>query len=159
MYHCSNTCASLMRKSAPKSITRTPAANNSGACAIATPCGVAKNTTSQVSSKPLFGSLKHKSTTPRKLGNICATGKPASEREVMAINCTLGCWLKILSNSTPVYPVPPTIPTLIFCMIFPSINTSTPHIPKRYQTTKQNERITKKTAQSGLFSLFQRVIE
>ena len=30
---------------------------------------------------------------------------------------------------------------------------------KRYQTTKQNERITKKTAQSGLFSLFQRVIE
>src|SRR5690606_33167102 len=54
-----------------------------------------------------------RSTRPRRLGNISATCIPSSLREVMARNSTLGCWDNRRSNSTPVYPVPPTIPTLM----------------------------------------------
>jgi hypothetical protein len=39
-----------MRKSAARSITRTPASSSAGACSIATPLGVAKKTASQACS-------------------------------------------------------------------------------------------------------------
>ncbi len=46
LYHFSNSATSRMRKSAARSMIFTPASTSSRACAIATPCGVAKNTTS-----------------------------------------------------------------------------------------------------------------
>ena len=46
-------------------------------------------------------------------GYISATGMPSSLREVIAVSCTSGWTASSRSNSTPVYPVPPTMPTLI----------------------------------------------
>src|SRR5687767_6215882 len=78
-----------------------------------TPCGVAKNTTSQPRSARALGSLKASSTRLRRLGNIADTGVPASLREVIAFSSTCGCWASRRRSSTPVYPVPPTMPALI----------------------------------------------
>ena len=112
-YHCSKTLVSWRRKSAARSNSLTLAASNSFACAIATPWGVAKNTASHSLSLAFSGVVNFKSTRLRKDGNISATAIPASEREVIECSWTWGCWAKRRSNSTPVYPVPPTIPTLI----------------------------------------------
>ena len=101
-YHCSNSAMSFKRKSAAKSMTFTPAASNSRACAIATPCGVAKNTTSH-SCKGVFSGAENASDTkPRKEGNISATGMPSSLREVIAVNSACGCAANMRNNSTPV---------------------------------------------------------
>src|SRR3990167_2766965 len=47
---------------------------------------------------------------------MSATARPASWRDVMAAISTSGCSTSKRSNSTPVYPVPPTIPTLIMVL-------------------------------------------
>ena len=70
--------------------------------AVATPLGVAKNTTSQPRSACALGSLKASSTRRRRLGNIADTAVPASLREVIAFSSTCGCWASSLSSSTPV---------------------------------------------------------
>jgi len=41
-------------------------------------------------------------TRPRRLGNIAATGVPASPREVIATSCTAGCPASSRNSSTPV---------------------------------------------------------
>ncbi len=78
--------------------------------------GVAKKTTSHKVRSACDGSVNTKSTRLRRLGNISATGKPASPREVMMLSSTSGCCASKRNNSTPVYPVPPTMPTLIFLL-------------------------------------------
>ncbi|CFW28558.1 Uncharacterised protein [Bordetella pertussis] len=113
MYQRSNTAVSCRRKSAARSMTRVPAASSSAACAMATPCGVAKNTTSQSVSEAFSGAEKASFTRPRRLGYMSATGNPSSLRDVMAVNSTWGCCDSRRSSSTPVYPVPPTMPTLM----------------------------------------------
>src|SRR5688572_25006992 len=105
-----------MRKSAERSMTLEPASRIARASPMATPLGVAKKTTSQPASARALGSTKGSSTRRRRLGNICATGVPASLREVMAFSSTCGCWTSSLRSSTPVYPVPPTMPALIIEM-------------------------------------------
>ena len=68
-YHFSNTAVSFSRKSAARSMTFTPASSSSGVCAMATPCGVAKNTTSQCRQFRLFRRRKcqlHESAQRRK---------------------------------------------------------------------------------------------
>src|SRR4051812_23183022 len=92
---------------------RAPPSSTARASCIATPLGVAKNTTSQLANALALGSLKARSTRRRRLGNIAATGVPASLREVMTFNSACGCCASRRSNSTPVYPVPPTMPILI----------------------------------------------
>ena len=79
-----------------------PAASSSGACAIATPWGVAKNTRSQSLSGAEPGSLKASLTRPRRDGYISETGIPVSLREVIARSSTSGCWASRRSSSTPV---------------------------------------------------------
>ncbi|SIL75936.1 Uncharacterised protein [Mycobacteroides abscessus subsp. abscessus] len=69
---------------------------------MATPCGVAKNTTSHSSSLALSGDENFRSTTPRRFEYMSATGRPSSLREVMARNSACGCWDNRRSNSTPV---------------------------------------------------------
>ena len=79
-----------MRKSAERSIDLRAARRAAArASFIATPFGVAKNTTSQPRSASALGSVKARSTRPRRLGNIAATGVPASLREVMALQLDL----------------------------------------------------------------------
>src|SRR5690349_2959383 len=92
---------------------RAPASSTARASFIATPFGVAKKTTSQPRNAWAPGSLKARSTCPRSPGNRPLTGVPASLREVIARSVTPPCWLSKRSSSTPVYPVPPTIPALI----------------------------------------------
>src|SRR5438874_2181019 len=113
LYQCSHSATSRMRKSAERSTMRAPPCSTARASAIATPLGVAKNTTSQPRRRSALGSVKASSTRPRRLGNIVDTGVPASLREVMALSSTCGCWTSSRRSSTPVYPVPPTMPTLI----------------------------------------------
>src|SRR6185436_14260339 len=48
-------------------------------------------------------------------GNMALTALPASWREVIAVSSTSGCCASSRSSSTPVYPVPPTMPALIMC--------------------------------------------
>ncbi len=86
LYHFSNVAWSFRRKSAARSITLTPAASSSGAWAMATPCGVAKNTTSQLFRSALSGAENARSTRPRSDGNMSATGRPSSLREVIAVS-------------------------------------------------------------------------
>ncbi|MNR34116.1 hypothetical protein D3C85_1518560 [compost metagenome] len=112
-YHLANSAGSFRRKSAARSMTLTPASSSSRACAIATPCGVAKNTTSQAFRSVSSGVEKAISTRPRSDGNISATFIPASLREVTAVTLAEGWLANRRKSSTPVYPVPPTIPTLI----------------------------------------------
>ena len=50
---------------------------------------------------------------PAQAREHAATGVPASLREVMAFSSTCGCCASSRSSSTPVYPVPPTMPALI----------------------------------------------
>jgi hypothetical protein len=69
---------------------------------MATPFGVAKNTTSQPRRLAVPGSVKASSTRPRRLGKIDATGAPASLREVIAFSSTPGCCASSRSSSTPV---------------------------------------------------------
>ena len=83
---------------------------------IATPFGVAKNTMSHPASARGVGSVNVISTRRRKLGNMRATGVPASLRDVIAFSSTWGCWARSRRSSTPVYPVPPTMPALIIKM-------------------------------------------
>src|SRR5690606_742398 len=71
------------------------------------------NTTSHCSKPAESGVWNLMSTRPRRLGYMSATCMPSSLREVMARSSTLGCWDRRRKSSTPVYPVPPTIPTLI----------------------------------------------
>src|SRR5688572_7864589 len=113
LYQRSHSARSWMRKSAERSITRAPASSVARASPMATPFGVAKKTTSQPASARAPGSLKVRSTLRRRLGNMRATGVPASLREVMAFSSTCGCWTSRRRSSTPVYPVPPTIPAFI----------------------------------------------
>src|SRR6266850_2044115 len=113
LYQRSHSARSCSRKSADRSITFAPPSSSARASFMATPCGVAKNTTSQPFSAFASGSVNDRSTRPRRLGNIAATGLPASLREVIARSSTCGCCASNLSSSTPVYPVPPTIPALI----------------------------------------------
>jgi len=91
-----------MRKSAARSITLTPASSSARVCCIATPLGVAKNTTSQFSSPASSGVENASFTRPRRLGNMSATGIPASLRDVMAFNSACGWRVSSRSNSTPV---------------------------------------------------------
>jgi hypothetical protein len=63
---------------------------------------VAKNTTSQSVSAAEAGSEKAMPTRPRRLGNISATGMPASLREVIAFRSAFGCAASRRSSSTPV---------------------------------------------------------
>src|SRR5690606_39603913 len=79
----------------------------------ATPCGGAKNTRAHSDKGASSEDWKLMSTWPRKLGNKSATGKPLSWREVTATISALGCCASNRNSSTPVYPVAPTIPTLI----------------------------------------------
>src|SRR5690606_10025631 len=72
-----------------------------------------KNTTSHSASGAVAGSEKAMSTRPRREAYMSATGSPASLREVITRSSAAGCWASRRSSSTPVYPVPPTIPTLI----------------------------------------------
>ena len=58
LYHFSNIATSRMRKSAARSMIFTPASTSPRACAIATPCGVAKNTTSQALRSVASGAVK-----------------------------------------------------------------------------------------------------
>src|SRR5437588_8017195 len=44
---------------------------------------------------------------------MALTAFPASLREVIARSSTCGCWTSRRRSSTPVYPVPPTMPALI----------------------------------------------
>src|SRR5688500_1521401 len=113
LYQRSHSARSWMRKSAERSITRAPASRVERASPMATPFGVAKKTTSQPASARAPGSVKARSTLRRRLGNMRATGVPASLREVIAFSSTCGCWTSRRSSSTPVYPVPPTIPAFI----------------------------------------------
>src|SRR5690349_1767451 len=113
LYQRSNCATSCRRKSADRSMTLAPASSSAGVSAIATPCGVAKNTTSHPASDLAPGSVKARSTLPRRLGNIAATLLPASLREVIARSSACGCCASSRRSSMPVYPVPPTIPTLI----------------------------------------------
>jgi len=71
-------------------MTFTPAASRAGACAMATPWGVAKNTTSHWLRSALSGAEKARLTRPRSDGNMSATGKPSSLREVIAVSSTPG---------------------------------------------------------------------
>ena len=81
---------SLMRKSAARSITFTPASSSARACFMATPLGVAKNTTSQAVPAPASSGAENASSTrPRRLGNMSATGMPASLREVIDLQLHL----------------------------------------------------------------------
>ena len=129
-YHCSQSAGSLRRKSAARSMSFTPASSSARAWVMATPLGVAENTTSQAASALAVapgvlppatlvlpctssGALKARPTWPRRLGNMSATGLPASPREVMTLSSTCGCWASRRNSSTPVYPVPPMMPTLI----------------------------------------------
>src|SRR5688572_10463981 len=100
-------------------MTRAPASSSARASPIATPCGAAKNTTSQPRSASRVGSTNARSTRPRRLGNIAATRLPASWREVIAFSSTCGCCASRRSSSTPVYPVPPTMPALIVILQSP----------------------------------------
>src|SRR6185503_13854662 len=102
-----------MRKSAERSTMRAPASSTARASLMATPLGVAKNTTSQPRRLRAPGSLKARSTWPRSAGNIAATALPASLREVIAASSTCGWRASSRRSSTPVYPVPPTMPTLM----------------------------------------------
>src|SRR6266404_1310711 len=102
-----------MRKSADRSTTRAPRSSSAPASFIATPLGVAKNTTSQPPSVLPSGSVNASSRWRRSPGNRALTGVPASLREVIARNSTSGCWTSRRRSSTPVYPVPPTMPALI----------------------------------------------
>src|SRR6185436_10863964 len=113
LYQRSHSARSLMRKSADRSMTLAPPSSTARASPMATPLGVAKNTTSQPASARAPGSVKARSTLRRRLGNMLATGVPASLREVMVFSSTCGRWTSSRSSSTPVYPVPPTMPALI----------------------------------------------
>ena len=101
-YHFSNSAVSFRRKSAARSMIFTPAANSSRAWDIATPWGVAKNTTLHWSSFASSGETKASFTRPRSDGYMSATGRPASLREVIAVISAWGCWLSSRSSSTPV---------------------------------------------------------
>ena len=79
-----------MRKSAARSITRTPASTSSAACFIAMPLGVAKNTASHFSRAASCGVTNLRSTRRRRLGNMSDTAMPASPREVIAVSSTPG---------------------------------------------------------------------
>src|SRR5687767_8984545 len=105
-----------MRKSAERSTMRVPLSSTVRASPIATPFGVAKNTMSHPASARGVGSVNVISTRRRKLGNMRATGVPASLRDVIAFSSTCGCWASRRRSSTPVYPVPPTMPALIIKM-------------------------------------------
>jgi hypothetical protein len=48
---------------------------------------------------------------------MSATGVPASPRDVIACNFTCGCRASSRNSSTPVYPVPPTIPAVTIAMV------------------------------------------
>src|SRR6185436_10981236 len=113
LYQRSHSARSCSRKSAERSTIFAPPSSTARASFMHTPCGVAKNTTSQPRSDFASGSVKASSTRLRRLGNIAATGVPASLREVIAFSSTCGCRTSRRRSSTPVYPVPPTIPALI----------------------------------------------
>ena len=83
-------------------MTLVPAAISSWAWAMATPWGVAKNTTSQSVSVAFSGAEKAICTRPRRFGYMSATGSPSSLRDVMAVNSTWGCCDSKRSSSTPV---------------------------------------------------------
>ena len=68
------------------SMILTPASNSVRACCMATPLGVAKNTTSHCFNAVSEGALKSRSTWPRRFGNMAATGVPASCRDVMTFS-------------------------------------------------------------------------
>ena len=112
-YHSDHSLASFILKSAERSITLTPRTTKLSAINIAVPLGVAKNTTSQVARDSSSGKLNSTSILPRKLGYTASTRVPASALEVTTPTSTSVCNAKILSNSTPVYPVPPTTPARI----------------------------------------------
>ena len=69
---------------------------------MATPLGVAKNTTSQRLRGESSGAVNARSTRPRSLGNIASTRVPASLREVIAASSTSGCCASRRNSSTPV---------------------------------------------------------
>ncbi|MNY50388.1 hypothetical protein D3C86_1858860 [compost metagenome] len=102
LYQRSKVGISCKRKSAARSMTRVPAAISSWACAMATPWGVAKNTTSQSVSEAFSGAENASFTRPRRFGYMSATGRPSSLRDVMAVSSTLGCCDSKRSSSTPV---------------------------------------------------------
>ena len=99
-----------------------PPATSSRAWLIATPCGVAKNTTSQALRSVSAGSENTSELIlvagPRRLWNIAATFVPASLRDVIARTSASGCEASRRRSSTPVYPVPPTMPILIMEVSF-----------------------------------------
>src|SRR5712692_3231110 len=113
LYQRSHSARSWSRKSAERSTTFAPPSSSVRASFMATPWGVAKKTTSQPRSALASGAVKASATRPRRLGNIAATGVPASLREVIALSSTCGCCASSRRSSTPVYPVPPTMPALI----------------------------------------------
>jgi NADPH2:quinone reductase len=79
--------------------------------------GVAKNTTSQSTKASISGTVKTTLHNPSKFGYKASTLCPASEREVTTATSTSECNSNMRNNSTPVYPVPPTIPTRIIFFI------------------------------------------
>ena len=101
-YQRLHSAASLMRKSADKSITFTPRANNCSAINIAVPLGVAKNTTSHWASVSNSGAVNSTLICPRKLGYTASTRTPVSAREVTTATSTSECKAKIRNSSTPV---------------------------------------------------------
>ena len=102
LYQCSQIAGSLIRKSAARSITFTPASKRSGTICIAVPFGAAKNTQSQFFKPSKSGLVKTKSRFDSKLGYKLETFLPASLREVTTLISTIGCETKKRSNSTPV---------------------------------------------------------
>ena len=81
---------------------------------MATPCGVAKNTTSQALERVVArlgeGEIAR---VPRRFGNMSATGMPASLRDVITVISTADAAPAAATARRPVYPVPPTMPILI----------------------------------------------
>ena len=111
LYHCSHSSASRRRKSADRSTTRTPALT-----AAAHPSWRRRWASQKTPVRRLSAAAQDRKIqidTAAQAGKHLATASPALLARGDGRELDLGCCASRRRSSTPVYPVPPTIPILI----------------------------------------------